>query len=90
MPDAPTDARQTIDYRHRPVRADGAPELGIRPDVVCERCLTLWPCRAQLRAAAKAADELARYQRRHPHPYSHAAELAATAALAQYFARADA
>ena len=71
--------RESVDYQHRPVQAGGDPQRGVLHAVVCENCLTLWPCLAQLADAAIAADELARYQRQHPHPYSHAAGLAVTA-----------
>jgi len=67
-----------IEYRHRPVQAGGDPSRGIRHAVVCEKCLTLWPCTAQMMDARYAAAELASYQRQHPEPtYAHAANLSA-------------
>jgi hypothetical protein len=62
-------ARSSPNTTHRPVRAGGDPEHGIAHDVICSRCLIIWPCRPALLAehyrARIASEALALHFKKH-------------------------
>lgn len=64
------------EYPHRPVQAGGNGRT-VKHDVICARCLTIWPCAAQLMDERAAAADLETHWR--DSGYAHASTLAATA-----------
>jgi hypothetical protein len=65
----------TVEYPHRPVRAGGDPAHGVSHDVICARCLVLWPCSAHLKAQHAAAAAIARHFERFGPTFGHAGAL---------------